>query len=99
MVKPRVRKFTGTDRNRLNYQNGPVFRSPGRSPGRAIVLLPGVGVGVGVGVTVSKKCLSFYVTVFNVIGKALSGELSCPCDRSCSVDFVIFTLISHVFHI
>ena len=29
------------------------------------------------------KCLSFYVKVFYVMGKALSGELSCPCDRSC----------------
>ena len=29
------------------------------------------------------KFLSFYVKVFYVMGKALSGELSCPCDRSC----------------
>ena len=44
----------------------------------------GVGVGVGVrgGGGVS-KCLSFYVKLFYVMGKALSGELSCPCDRSC----------------
>ena len=27
--------------------------------------------------------LSFYIKVFYVMGKALSGELSCPCDRSC----------------
>ena len=27
--------------------------------------------------------VSFYLKVFYVIGKALSGELSCPCDRSC----------------
>ena len=27
--------------------------------------------------------LSFYVKGFYVMGKALSGELSCPCDRSC----------------
>ena len=40
----------------------------------------GVGVGFGVGVGVSKK---FNVKVFYVMGKALSGELSCPCDRSC----------------
>ena len=26
---------------------------------------------------------SFYVKVFYVMAKALSGELSCPCDRSC----------------
>ena len=38
---------------------------------------PGVGVGVGGGV--SKK---FNIKVFYVMGKALSGELSCPCDRS-----------------
>ena len=29
------------------------------------------------------KCYSFYVKVFYLMGKALSGELSCPCDRSC----------------
>ena len=39
---------------------------------------PGVGVGGGGGV--SKK---FNVEVFYVMGKALSGKLSCPCDRSC----------------
>ena len=27
--------------------------------------------------------LKFYVKVFYVMGKALSGELSCPCVRSC----------------
>ena len=27
--------------------------------------------------------LSFYIKGFYVIGKALSGELSCPCNRSC----------------
>ena len=27
--------------------------------------------------------IKFYVKVFYVMGKALSGELSCPCDRSC----------------
>ena len=37
---------------------------------------PGVGVGVGI----SKK---FNVKVFYVMDKALSGELSRPCDRSC----------------
>ena len=39
------------------------------------------GLIVGVGVGVSKKS---HVKVFYVMGKALSGELSCPCDRSCS---------------
>ena len=32
--------------------------------------------------------LKFYVKVFDVMGKGLSGELSCPCDRSCF--FVFF---------
>ena len=45
---------------------------------------PGVGVsiggGIGGGVGVSKK---FNVKVFYVMGKVLSGKLSCPCDRSC----------------
>ena len=31
------------------------------------------------------KGKSFYVKVFYVMGKALSGELSCPCDRTCLV--------------
>ena len=34
------------------------------------------------GVSVSKM-LHFYVKVFYVMGKALTDELSCPCDRSC----------------
>ena len=41
---------------------------------------PGVGFGIGIGFS---KMLKFYVKVFYVMGKALSGELSCPCDRSC----------------
>ena len=40
---------------------------------------PSVGIGVGGG-GVSKK---FNIKVFYVMGKVLSGELSCPCDRSC----------------
>ena len=40
-----------------------------------LLYYPGVGIGVGV----SKK---FNVEVFYVMGKVLSGELSCPCDRS-----------------
>ena len=43
---------------------------------------PGVGIGVGGGVGISKM-LKFYVKDFFVMGKALSGELPCPCDRSC----------------
>ena len=31
------------------------------------------------------KCLSFYIKAFYVMGKVLSGELSCPCDRSCYI--------------
>ena len=42
------------------------------------------GVSVGVGVSIMLK---FYVKVFYVMGKALSGELSCPCDRSCYVPY------------
>ena len=34
---------------------------------------PGVGVS---------KMLKFYLKVFYVMGKALTGELSCLCDRS-----------------
>ena len=41
-----------------------------------------VGIGVGGGVGVSKK---FIGKVFYVMGKALSGELSCPCDRFCFI--------------
>ena len=47
-----------------------VFSLPGRSPGRAIVLP-------------SASALAFDFKVFYVMGKALSGELSCSCDRSC----------------
>ena len=49
-----------------------------------LLYYPGFGVGIGVssGVGVSKK---FNVIVFYVMGKALSGKLSCPCDRSCCV--------------
>ena len=31
------------------------------------------------------KMLKFYIEVFYVMGKALSGELPCPCDRSCYI--------------
>ena len=50
---------------------------------------PGVGVGVGVGIGGSggiSKMLKFYVKVFYVMGKVLSGELSSPCDRSCFME-------------
>ena len=45
-------------------------------------------VGVGSGVS---KMLKFYIKVFYVMGKALSGKLSCPCDRSCFKVYDIFT--------
>ena len=66
--------------------NSLIFSSPGWSSGRAIVLPPGIGVGVSVGIGGGvSKMLKFYVKVFYVMGKALSGKLSCPCDRSCFV--------------
>ena len=40
---------------------------------------PCVGVGVGIGGSGVSKMLKF----FYVMGKAMSGELFCPCDRSC----------------
>ena len=49
-----------------------------------LLYYPCVGVGVAA-VSALAKCLSFYVKVFYLMGKALSGELSCPCDRSCFV--------------
>ena len=48
------------------------FCSPGHSPGRAIVLP-----------LASALAKSLTLKVFYVMGKALSGELSCSCDRSC----------------
>ena len=36
--------------------------------------------------------LKIYVKVFYVMGKALSGELSCPCDRSCFLLSMAFVL-------
>ena len=58
---------------------GAIFSPPGRSPGRATVLPLALALGAA---SALAKCLSFYVNVFYVKGKALSGELSCPCDRS-----------------
>ena len=57
-----------------------IFSLPGQSPGRAIVLPPA-----------SALAKSFNVKVFYVMGKALSGELSCPCDRSCFCYFSMKT--------
>ena len=38
----------------------------------------------------------FNVKVFYVMGKALSGELSCPCDRSCC-DLLLSFITYHTF--
>ena len=59
----------------------------------------GLGVGIGVGICVGggfdvSKMLKFYVKVFYVIGKALSGELSCPYDRCCFIWDLIEAKIS-----
>ena len=50
-----------------------IFRSPGREE-----LPPASALASAL-----SKCKSFYVKLFYVIGKALSGGLSCLCDRSC----------------
>ena len=42
------------------------------------------------------KMYKFYVKVFYVMGKALSGELSCPCDRSCSFGYKTGTFPSRM---
>ena len=65
-----------------------IFSSPGQSPGRAVVLPPASALASALVLAVASalaKCESFYVKVFYVMGKALSGELSCPCDRSCFI--------------
>ena len=41
----------------------------------------------------------FYVKVFYVMGKALSGELSCPCDRSCFFLFFYFDVFFYFIFI
>ena len=58
-----------------------VLSSPGRRPGRAIVLPPASALVLGAVLAAASalaKCLKFYIKVFYVMGKALSGELSCP---------------------
>ena len=44
---------------------------------------PRVSIGIGVGVGIRKIFKVFTLKFFYVMVKALSGELSCPCDRSC----------------
>ena len=56
-----------------------MYCRPFSSPEQALEelsLYPGIGTSVS-------KMLKFYVKVFYVMGKALTGELSCPYDRSC----------------
>ena len=53
-----------------------------------LLYYPGVGFGVVSG-SVSKK---FHDKVFYVMGEALSGELSCPCDRSCLNIYISATI-------
>ena len=61
-----------------------IYSSPGRSPGRAIVLPPASALALALAsASVLAKCQIFFVKVFYVMGKALSGELSCPCERPC----------------
>ena len=43
------------------------------------------------------KMLKFYVKVFCVMGKALSGELSCPCDRSCFYNSSFFDILLQLY--
>ena len=65
-----------------------IFSSPGQSPGRAVVLPPASALASALVLAVASalaKCESFYVKVFYVMGKELSGELFCPCDRSCFI--------------
>ena len=59
---------------------GHLFSSPGWSPD---CTTPGVGVGVVVDGSVDVSKMLFYVKVFYVMDKALPGELSWSCDRSC----------------
>ena len=69
---------------------GVIFSSPGRSPERAIILPLALALAAAAAL---EKYSSFYVKVFYVMGKALSGELSCPCDRSsCNFDVGRVTL-------
>ena len=59
-----------------------LFSSPARSPGRAIVLPPALASALAAAAALAK---SLTLKFFYVMGKALSGELSCPYDRSCFI--------------
>ena len=67
------------------------FSSPGRSPGRAIELPPASALALALAAASALANVKvFMFKVFYVMGKPLSGELSCPCDRSC-YDMTLFT--------
>ena len=57
-----------------------VFSSPEQSSGRAISLPPALASAL---VSALAKVKVFTLKFLYVMGKALTGELSCPCDRSC----------------
>ena len=60
-----------------------VFSSFERNSGRAFALSPASASASALALASALvKGLKFYVKVFYVMGKALKGELSCPCDRS-----------------
>ena len=56
-----------------------IFSWTGQSPGRAIVLPPASALALAA----AALAKSFTLKFFYMMGKALSGELSSPCDRSC----------------
>ena len=63
-----------------------IFSSPGQSPGRAIALPPASALASASALAAALALANvkvFMLKFFYVMGKALSGELSCPCDRSC----------------
>ena len=57
-----------------------LFSLPGQSPVRAIVLPSALAAA-------SALAKSLTLKFFYVMGKVLSGKLSCPCDRSCCNQF------------
>ena len=61
--------------------------------GRAIVLLPGICLGSSSGVS---KIVKFYIKNFIVMGKALSGELSCTRTGLVLIFIVILSLQPHL---
>ena len=73
----------------VSMENVSILSSSGRSPGRAIVLPP-----AAVSAAESALAKSLTLKFFYVMGKMLLGELSRPCNRSCSelFPFVIFSI-------